>query len=269
MNTISNLGEQAALQFGEREVREVCRDGLRQRIGGIPGQGRFQSRQDRAGSQQQPGRARLGPDDDIDLARDRLDGFVLQMLRQLVFLPVGHSAAPVDGRALLEASGLVGDDVVKRRLVKTLPEMVQFDQMGFIRGVVPAGMQFQGADTAEGGENDELVHDGRYGNSPATILPLDGNSTGERPMLNLCKKTAIETMKRYFVHEIGQEPKVIQADTCTIDSEPREIRFYRGAELLEVYYLHALRRPVRELPPGKEEGEEEPVVIESPVGPEW
>ena len=77
-------------------------------------------------------------------------------------------------------------------------------------------------------------------------------------------------MKRYLVHEIGEEPKVIQADTCTIDSEPREIRFYRGAELLEVYYLHALRRPVRELQAGGEEDQsEEEVIPLPPVGPEW
>jgi hypothetical protein len=74
-------------------------------------------------------------------------------------------------------------------------------------------------------------------------------------------------MKRYLIHQIGEEPKVIQADTFTIDGEPREIRFYRGADLSEILYLHALRRPLRELPDEVEE--EAPAVFEPSVREDW
>ena len=76
-------------------------------------------------------------------------------------------------------------------------------------------------------------------------------------------------MKRYLVHQIGEESKIIQADTCTIDGEPREIRFFRGAEIIELLYLHALRRPVRELPDDGSREEEGAVIIEPPVAPDW
>jgi hypothetical protein len=75
-------------------------------------------------------------------------------------------------------------------------------------------------------------------------------------------------MKRYLIHQIGEESKIIRADTCTIDGEPREIRFFRGAEIIELLYLHALRRPVRELPDDRNR-EEEDEIVEPSVAPDW
>jgi hypothetical protein len=74
-------------------------------------------------------------------------------------------------------------------------------------------------------------------------------------------------MKRYLIHQIGEEPQVIQANSFTIDGDPREIRFFRAADLFEVLYLHALSRPLRELPDEVEE--EVPVVFEPSVGEDW
>jgi hypothetical protein len=75
-------------------------------------------------------------------------------------------------------------------------------------------------------------------------------------------------MKRYMIHPIGEEPKVIQADQFVIDGEPREIRFFRGSELIEDFYLHYLRKPVRELPAEEKLGDDDQV-LEPSVHADW
>ena len=56
-------------------------------------------------------------------------------------------------------------------------------------------------------------------------------------------------MKRFEVHLIGEDKwKEILAYSYTItDTDPREIHF-EGSRPHVVYYLHALRQPVTELP---------------------
>jgi hypothetical protein len=72
-------------------------------------------------------------------------------------------------------------------------------------------------------------------------------------------------MKRYLVHPIGDEPKVIRADRIETGGHPPELHFLRGSEAVEIFYLHALRRPVQELP--DRDGELE--VLESPIRGDW
>jgi hypothetical protein len=56
-------------------------------------------------------------------------------------------------------------------------------------------------------------------------------------------------MKRFEVHLIGEDKwKEILADSYTItNTDPKEIHF-EGSRPHVVYYLHALRQPVTELP---------------------
>jgi hypothetical protein len=56
-------------------------------------------------------------------------------------------------------------------------------------------------------------------------------------------------MKRFEVHLIGEPMwKEVVAESYTItDSDPKEIHF-EGSRPHVVYYLHALRQPVTELP---------------------
>lgn len=56
-------------------------------------------------------------------------------------------------------------------------------------------------------------------------------------------------MKRFEVHLIGEDKwKEVMADSYTItETDPKEIHF-EGSRPHTVYYLHALRQPVTELP---------------------
>lgn len=72
-------------------------------------------------------------------------------------------------------------------------------------------------------------------------------------------------MKHYLVHPIGDEPKVIHADCIETGGHPPELRFLRGSEAVEIFYLHALKRPVKELP----EREDQIEVLEGPIRGDW
>jgi hypothetical protein len=56
-------------------------------------------------------------------------------------------------------------------------------------------------------------------------------------------------MKRFEVHLIGEDMwKEVMAESYTItDTDPKEIHF-QASRPHTVYYLHALRQPVTELP---------------------
>jgi hypothetical protein len=72
-------------------------------------------------------------------------------------------------------------------------------------------------------------------------------------------------MKSYLVHPIGEQPAIVRADTLVIEGTPVELRFFLGPELVENFYLHALRKPVREL----SEDEAGPPVLEPSVRGDW
>jgi hypothetical protein len=56
-------------------------------------------------------------------------------------------------------------------------------------------------------------------------------------------------MKRFEVHLIGEDTwkEILAEDIRITDTDPREIHF-EGSKPHIVYYVHALRQPVTELP---------------------